>query len=73
MTKKLSLSTQVIIAVILAVIAGLLLGKRMTVLAPVGNIFLSLIKTLVIPLVFCAICRTCQSLEAWAERFWYCL
>ncbi|MEZ3434989.1 MAG: dicarboxylate/amino acid:cation symporter [Lachnospiraceae bacterium] len=56
MKKKLSLSTQVIIAVILAVIAGLLLGERMTVLAPVGNIFLSLIKTLVIPLVFCSIC-----------------
>ncbi|MCI9216080.1 MAG: dicarboxylate/amino acid:cation symporter [Dorea sp.] len=56
MKKKISLSTQVIIAVILAVIAGLLLGEKMTFLAPVGNIFISLIKTLVIPLVFCSIC-----------------
>lgn len=56
MKKKISLSTQVIIAVILAIAAGLLLGEKMTVLAPIGNIFLSLIKTLVIPLVFCSIC-----------------
>ncbi|MCI9340399.1 MAG: dicarboxylate/amino acid:cation symporter [Dorea sp.] len=56
MKKKISLSTQVMIAVILAVASGLLLGEKMTVLAPVGNIFLSLIKTLVIPLVFCSIC-----------------
>lgn len=67
MKKKISLSTQVIIAVILAIAAGLLFGEKMTVLAPVGNIFLSLIKTLVIPLVFCSICGAVCNMQNMAK------
>ena len=67
MKKKLSTSTQVLIAVVLAVIAGLIFGDKMTVLEPIGNIFLNLIKTLVIPLVFCSICGAVANMKDLAK------
>lgn len=61
--KKLTTSTQVLIAVVLAIIAGLIFGEKITVLQPIGDMFLSLIKTLVIPLVFCSICGAVSGMK----------
>lgn len=46
-----SLTTQIVIGVALGVIAGLALGARAELLAPVGDIFLRLLRFLIIPLV----------------------
>ncbi|MFC1770852.1 dicarboxylate/amino acid:cation symporter [Candidatus Margulisiibacteriota bacterium] len=45
------LGTQIFIAMILGVVVGLVMGPKATVFAPLGDIFIKLIKMLVIPLV----------------------
>lgn len=56
--KKLSLNQQTIISVVLAIICGLIFGEKFSVLQPVGNIYLNLIKSLIIPVVFCSVCSS---------------
>lgn len=56
--KKLSLAAQIFIALVLAVIAGLLMQKYAnfaeTYIKPFGTIFLNLLKFIVVPIVlFC--------------------
>lgn len=63
MGRKLSLSTKVLIAVGLAVVTGLIFKEKAAILEPIGNIFLNLIKSLVIPLVFCSICGAVANME----------
>lgn len=56
--KKISLPTQVIIALVLGVIAGLLLYGQDDVanyIKPFGDVFLNLIKMIIIPIVFCSL------------------
>lgn len=67
--KKFQLTTtnQVLIAVVLAFIAGLIFKEKMTVLQPIGNIFLNLIKSLVIPLIFFSICGAVSNMEDMAK------
>ena len=63
--EKISLPTQVIIALVLGVIAGLLLFGQDNVanyIKPFGDIFLNLIKMIIIPIVFCALALSISNL-----------
>ena len=57
--KKLSLTAQIGIALVLAVIAGVLLANQAdfvnTYIKPIGTIFLNLLKFIVVPLVLFSI------------------
>jgi len=53
--KKVSSSTLILIAMILGIVAGFFLGEKGTVFAPLGDIFILLIKMVIIPLIFCSI------------------
>jgi Na+/H+-dicarboxylate symporter len=57
--KKLSLTTQIAIALVLAVVAGILLQDYADFvneyIKPLGNIFLNLLKFIVVPLVLFSI------------------
>ena len=62
---KISLPTQVIIALVLGVIAGFLLFGQDNVanyIKPFGDIFLNLIKMIIIPIVFCALALSISNL-----------
>lgn len=63
--KKISLPTQVIIALVLGVIAGLLLYGQDDVanyIKPFGDAFLNLIKMIIIPIVFCSLALSISNL-----------
>jgi len=53
--KKVSLATQIFAAMILGTIAGLVIGKPMTQLGFIGDIWLNCIKMIVVPMVVCTI------------------
>ena len=53
--KKMSLMTKIVLGLIVGIVIGLVFGEKATVLAPVGDLFLKLLKMLVLPLVFSAI------------------
>ena len=62
--EKISLPTQVIIALVLGVIAGLLLYGQDDVanILPFGDVFLNLIKMIIIPIVFCSLALSISNL-----------
>ncbi|OFR00940.1 glutamate:protein symporter [Staphylococcus sp. HMSC066C03] len=63
--RKISLPTQVIIALVLGVIVGLLLfgqDNLANYIKPFGDIFLNLIKMIIIPIVFCALALSISKL-----------
>lgn len=63
--KKISLPTQVINALVLGVIAGLLLYGQDDVanyIKPFGDVFLNLIKMIIIPIVFCSLALSISNL-----------
>ena len=63
--EKISLPTQVIIALVLGVIVGLLLfgqDNLANYIKPFGDIFLNLIKMIIIPIVFCALALSISNL-----------
>lgn len=49
---KLSLPTQIAIGMVLGVVAGWLIGEPVAVVRPIGDLFLRLIRMVVVPLVF---------------------
>ena len=53
--KRVSNSTLILIAMVLGIAAGAFLGEKGVIFAPLGDIFIGLIKMLVIPLVFFSI------------------
>jgi Na+/H+-dicarboxylate symporter len=53
--KKISGSNQILIAMVAGVVAGFFLGEKGAVFAPLGDIFILLIKMVIIPLVFFSI------------------
>ena len=53
--KKISGSTQILIAMIAGIVAGFFLEEKGVVFAPLGDIFILLIKMVIIPLVFFSI------------------
>lgn len=53
--KKINESMQVLIAMVLGVLAGIILGEKANIFAPLGDIFIGLIKMLIIPLILVSI------------------
>lgn len=53
--KKINESMQVLIAMVLGVLAGIILGEKASIFAPLGDIFIGLIKMLIIPLILVSI------------------
>ena len=53
--KKINESMQVLIAMVLGIVAGVVLGEKASIFAPLGDIFISLIKMLIIPLILVSI------------------
>ncbi|WZL72383.1 dicarboxylate/amino acid:cation symporter [Clostridiaceae bacterium 35-E11] len=53
--KKISLTTQVFLAMLLGAILGLVVGEPMTQLGFIGKIWLNCIKMIVVPMVICTI------------------
>lgn len=51
MLKKVNLLTQISIAFIVAVILGLIFGESISVIQPLGDLFLRLIKFIIVPLI----------------------
>ncbi len=49
---KIKLHTQIFLGLILGIIAGLILDEKILVVKPVGDVFMSLITMIVVPLVF---------------------
>lgn len=62
-TKKVSFGIRVLTAMLLGVAAGVVFKESAQVIAPVGKIFVGLIKMVVIPLVMTAIISSITSLE----------
>lgn len=46
------LGTWIVIATVLGAVVGLFLGKSAHMLAPIGDLFMQLIKMIVVPMVF---------------------
>lgn len=59
---QLSLWQQVLLALLLGVVAGVLLGPQAELLKPLGTLFLNAIRMLVVPLVFFALVQGITSL-----------
>ncbi len=53
--KKISGSTQIMIAMVAGIVAGFFLGERGVIFAPLGDVFILLIKMVIIPLIFFSI------------------
>jgi len=53
--KKISLTTKIFIGFILGIVLGVIFKEKMIILKPIGDIFLTLIKMIVVPLVFFSI------------------
>jgi len=51
MFKKVNLLTQILIAFVVAIILGLIFGESINVLQPLGDLFLRLIKFIIVPLI----------------------
>lgn len=62
--KKISFGHRVLIAMFLGVIVGAVFKENALIAAPIGKIFVSLIKAIVIPLVVTAIISSITSLES---------
>lgn len=58
------LSVQILIAMVIGVVVGKLMGESAAMFAPLGNLFIQLIRMLVIPLVFVSIVAGSASLGA---------
>lgn len=62
-----NLGVQIFIAMILGILAGVVMGKEAEMFAPLGNVFISLIKMLVIPLVAVSVVSGATSLGGTAS------
>lgn len=62
--KKIGLLTQILIGFILAIILGSIFGARMEIVQPVGDLFLRLIKFIVVPLVLASLITGITSLSS---------
>lgn len=52
MNKKLQLWHKILIGLVLGLIAGIIVGPRITVLLPFGTLFVNLLKMIIVPLIF---------------------
>ena len=60
--KKINSTVWMLVAVVLGIICGIIFGERMTVIAPIGNVFLNLIKMIIVPIVMCSIITATASI-----------
>lgn len=60
--KKISGTAVLMISLILGIACGLIFGEKMTAIAPIGNIFLNLIKMIIVPIVMCSIISSTASI-----------
>lgn len=65
--KRIPFWQQVLLGFMLGAIVGLIFGEKATELKPLGDIFISAIKMLVAPLIFCAIVVSITSLGSQAN------
>ena len=65
--KKISLTTQVFVAMILGSVAGLVVGETMVQLGFIGDIWLNCIKMIVVPMVLCTIVTGITSQDSLAS------
>ncbi len=56
-------TVRILIALVLGLLVGLIYKEKAAVLQPIGDIFLSLIKMLVIPLVMCSIINSTSNMR----------
>lgn len=61
--KKLNPIVWILVAIVLGVACALIWGDKMSVIAPVGSIFINLIKMCCIPLVMCSIISAVASMN----------
>ena len=59
-----NLGFQIIVAMVIGIVVGVIMGPKASIFAPLGSIFISLIKMLVIPLVAISIISGAASLGA---------
>ncbi|MBB6463373.1 dicarboxylate/amino acid:cation symporter [Flammeovirga kamogawensis] len=59
---KVDLGIAILIAMILGIILGIIFGEDVTIIAPIGDVFIKLLSMLVIPLVFFSIIMGAQAL-----------
>ncbi|TMN46253.1 dicarboxylate/amino acid:cation symporter, partial [Pseudoalteromonas piscicida] len=52
--KKMALWLKILIGMIAGIIAGMLLGNNAEYIKPIGQLFISAIKMLIVPLIFCS-------------------
>ena len=50
--KKIGIANKILIGMILGVIAGLVIGPKITAIAVIGDVFLRLLRMSVVPLIF---------------------
>lgn len=53
--KRISLANQILIGMVLGAILGFIVGPRIAVIAPIGTVFLRLLKMTILPLIFFSI------------------
>ena len=53
--KKMALWLKILIGMIAGIIAGMLLGNNAEYIRPIGQLFISAIKMLIVPLIFCSL------------------
>ena len=61
--KKMNATVKILIGLVLGMIVGIVFGEKATILQPIGNIFINLIKMLVIPLVMCSIINSVSGMK----------
>ena len=65
---KISNSTQILMGMVLGIVAGFFLGEKGAMFAPLGDIFILLIKMVIIPLIFFSIISGAAALGQRSEE-----
>lgn len=75
MTPPRSLTRYILVAMVLGIVAGLLVGSTLTPLGVVGKVYIQLIKVVAIPLVFFSILEAIVATDlSWrTARVWLCV
>ena len=55
MKKKLSLPIKILIGLVLGAITGFIFGEKVSIIQPIGTVFLRLLRMTIVPLVFFSI------------------
>lgn len=61
--KKINPFVSTVIAIILALMCALVFGEKMAIIAPIGNMFINLVKMCCVPLMMCSLISTIASMN----------